>query len=326
MLLHTVTLGGGEAVELHREGDRAALVLRSTTGNEILRVPFEATPENLRAAVQAVARVKRRHGSVDELRQRAAEVRRAAWDAFGEPDFDTGRVLAAEILLGLPLDEDIGQNPQSDAAAVDLAERRLKAAQMGADLRLVPVNLAFAPAGSLLEFYRESRQPIYTAPNEFSEMRGWYYDLPSHHRIARRDFKHPLSIPWEFGDPRGGARIELTPRAAAAVPWAALFSGIRMEPEQVRQKIMASVHAAAKAAEAADAPRDARIDFELKWLHHPHSMPELQPLPVVGYHRGHDLVIDLRDPKENHSAAEIVAEHVGLETGLERPHLPRRRR
>lgn len=326
MLLHAVTLGGGEAVELHREGDRAVLVLRSATGREVLRIPFDPTPENVRDALQAVARVQRRFAPAEELRQRAEEVRRAAWDQFGEADFDTGAVLAVEILRGLPLEEHLGDDPQGDAHAVDLAERRLKAAQMGADLALVPERLDLAPAGSLMEFYRETKQPSYTAPNEFSQMRGWYYSIPSHHKIGRRDFKHELSIPWELGDPRGGARIELTPRAAAAVPWSALFSGIRMEPESVRQAIMASVHVARKAAKAANAPRDARVDFELRWLQHPHSMPELQPLPVVGYHRGRDLVVDLRDPKENHSAAEIVAEHVGLETGLERPHRRARRR
>ena len=101
MLLHAVTLGGGESVELHREGDRAVLVLRSATGREVLRIPFDPTPENVRGALQAVARVQRRFAPAEELRQRAEEVRRAAWDQFGEADFDTGAVLAAEILRAL---------------------------------------------------------------------------------------------------------------------------------------------------------------------------------------------------------------------------------
>lgn len=320
--LQELPLGDGRVVALSVEGDTATLALRAPGGVELFALPFRATVAALRDAVGAVARAIARTArapapvTLDELRARRDAAWRRAYELYPEPDWD-GRDAARAVLGDIPDDATLaallaaGRTGEA-AARVGRMERRLAAAERGADPDAVRDDVAVAPPGSFRAFAAallarekaERRAP----PEHIVDVPSYLAALPDDVPLTPERFRMGLAATVHG--------LALSPEAAAAVPWRALLAPVvpgRRAPRWTAVQIAEALSAAGR-----HAPDSGTV--RVAWGF---GIPDTT---LVARKQGSLLLLDA--PKPNGAAHEIVAEHVGLETGLETTerHAPRSRR
>ena len=314
--LQALPLGDGRVVALSVEGDTATLALRAPGGEELFALPFRATVAALRDAVGAVARAIARTAAprpvtLDDLRARRDAAWRRAYEVYPDPDWegrDTARAVLGEVPDDATLDALLAAGRAGEAAArVGRMERRLAAAERGADPDAVRDDVAVAPPGSFRAFaaalLARERVEHLAPPERIEDVPAYLAELPADAPLTPARFRMGLSAGF------GTTRVLLTPEAAAAVPWRALLAGRPFEDVDVELTTA-----------AIDAARD-RTPLVVRWGG---GVPDTRF--ALG-RRGAALLLDA--PKPNGAPHEVVAEHVGLETGLEttdRRHAPRPRR
>lgn len=357
-LLQEVPLDAGRALQLHVDGDTARLVLFDRAQHrEVFAIPFEVTVAALRAALGAALRVVARTapataaagapgpaGAPDAgaLWARVEAAWRRAWefapdDPHGDPDVATTTAIAGEY----PGQEELahliatGQSAEAERR-VSYMERRVEAAARGmADLARVPLDAHVAPPGAFASFLAEIQRReadraaaaaqhaaftrTFAVPDVEPRRLGsldaiyrWYKYLPSSYHVTARDFTSPVIVPW------GSWTVMLTPRAAGAMPWSAIFGYLRLEPREVKEWLTGAFNDAAKH----DRRADVALDMPLRWTNQEPPTPFVATLDLTT----NIITLDVPPKRNSGDMGATVAEHVGLEVGLERDHPPHRAR
>jgi hypothetical protein len=362
-VLQEVPLDGSRALQLHVDGDTARLVLFDRAQHrEVFAIPFEVTVAALRAALGAALRVVARTTApaaspvapgpaeapdAGALWARIEAAWQRAWefapdDPHGDPDVATATVIAGEY----PGQEQLahliatGQGAEAERR-VSYMERRVEAAVRGvADLARVPLDAHVAPPGAFAAFLAEIQRReadraaaaaqhaaftrTFSVPAAEPRRLGnldaiyrWYKYLPSSYRVTPRDFTSPVVVPW------GSWTMVLTPRAAGAMPWSTIFGYLRLDPREVQEWLTGAFNDAAKHKYDRDAA--VALDMPIRWAVGEPPTPFVATLDLTT-----DVITVDVPPKPNSGDSgdmgAMVAEHVGLEVGLEREHHPRARR
>lgn len=301
--LQEVSLGDGRVITLSVEGETATIALRAPSGGELFAVPFHATVAALRDAVAAIARVIARAGPPTLTLEALLAQRDAAWrrayELYPDPDWE-GRDTARMVLGEIPDDASLAAllaagRAREAAARVAHMERRLAAAERGADPDAVRDDVATAPPGSFRAFATallgRERVESTPPPERIEDVPGYLAVLPVDVPLTPERFRMGLTAGF------ASDRILFSPEAAAAVPWRALLA----------ERPFADVETDLVVA-ASDAARD-KTPLIVRWGG---GFPDTH---FTYTRRGNAIVLDA--PRRNGAPYEIVAEHVGLETGLE---------